>query len=258
MLALRAMLLYVMVILLLRFLGHSLQFQSRPYDSAVQALIGAAAGAFIVTPEVKTWEAFLALGALVFLHTAISYLALWNPTKRYLVGEPVALIENGRFLKANLIKHQISVDEVLASLREKGYFNPADVEFAFMEASGKLSVIPRSQSRPLTPRDLGLPTDYEGLAVTLIVDGRVDKTNLAKAKLSPQWLQTELLKRGIEEPKQVLLATLDTQGQLFVVQNQDVPFLKAVLFGLHTQTSPGLPPLLGPAEPDPSRQPQKD
>lgn len=257
MLALRALFIYVLVILLLRFLGRSLQFQSRPYDAAVQVLIGSAAASLIVAPEIPLWRSITALGALTVVHTLISYLTLWNPVKRYLVGEPVTLIENGRLLKANLIKHQISVDEVLASLREKGYFNPADVEFAFMEASGKLSVIPRSQSRPLTPRDLGLSTEYEGLAVTLIVDGQVDKTNLAKAKLTPQWLQSELLKRGIEEPSQVLLATLDTQGQLFVVQNQDVPFLKAVLFGLHAQTSPGLPPMLGPAEPDPAQQPQK-
>lgn len=255
MLFLRALVVYPVLILLFRLLGRGLQFQSRPYDIAVQVLLGSAAANLIITTDVEVWRAFTALGALALMHTALSLLSLWNPLKRFLVGQPVTLIENGRILKSNLIKHQITVEELLADLRVKGYPNPADVEFAMLEASGKLSVVPRSQARPVTPRDLEMPTRYEGYATLLIADGKVDRQNLQKVGLTEQWLLTELLKRGAEGEEDVLFASLDTDGKLFLVRNQDVPFLQAIFRGIQVQTKPGLPPLVGPDLPDP-QQPQ--
>ena len=38
-------------------------------------------------------------------------------------------------------KARYNLDELLAHLREKGIFDPANVEFAVLETSGKLSVI---------------------------------------------------------------------------------------------------------------------
>lgn len=255
MLFLRALVVYPLLIGLFRLLGRGLQFQSRPYDVAVQVLIGSAAANLIVTTEVELWRALTALGALALMHLGISFLTLWNPLKRYIVGEPVPLIENGRILKANLIKHQVSVEELLAALREKGCHNPADVEFAFLEASGKLSVIQRSQARPVTPRDLNLSTKYEGYTTLLVADGRLDRQNLQKLGLSEEWLLNELVSRGAEGVQDVLFASLDTQGRLFLVRNQDVPFLQAIFKGVQSQTSPGLPPLVGPDLPEPRPAP---
>lgn len=255
MLFLRALVVYPLLVMLFRFLGRGLQFHARPYDLAVQVLIGSAAANLVVMSEIELWRAFTALGALAAMHTVVSFLSLYNPLKRVLVGEPVVLIENGRFLKANLIRHQISVEEVTASLREKGYHNPADVEFALLEASGNLSVIPRSQARPLTPRDLQLPTEYEGMSTRLITDGQIDRQNLAKLGLDEAWLMGQVLQRGAEGFEGVFYASLDTKGELFLVRNEELPWLRALFAGDGAQTGPGLPPLVGPTQPDP-RSPQ--
>ncbi|MFZ5825589.1 MAG: YetF domain-containing protein [Bacillota bacterium] len=251
MLALRALVVYPLLILLFRFLGRGLQFQSRPYDIAVQVLIGSAAANLIVVQDVPLWRAFPALGTLALLHTLLSFGSLWNPLKKFLVGEPAPVIENGRILKANLIKYQLSVEELLSALRQQGYHNLADVEFALLESSGKLSVVPRSQARPVTPRDLKLSTNYEGYSTMLIADGKVDQQNLQKIGLTPEWLLGELVKRGAEGAEDVLFASIDTQGQLFVVRNYDVPFLQSIFMGVQTQTKPGLPPMVGPDMPNP-------
>jgi len=89
------------------------------------------------------------------------------------------------------------------------------VEFAILETSGQLSVIPKSQKRPLVPADMNLSTAYEGLPVTLIIDGQVFHKNLAKINLNEDWLKLELQKFGINSFKEVLFASLDTEGQLF-------------------------------------------
>lgn len=242
---LRALIVYPFVIFLLRFLGRTLQFQARPYDIAVQVLIGSAAANLIVNQDVAVWRAFTGLGMLAIMHTALSFIGLYNPLKKYLVGEPLFVVENGQILKANLLRHQVGVEELVAALREKGYHRLDDVEHAMLEVSGKLSVVPKSQARPVTPRDLHLPTNYEGYTTVLVADGRVDTQNLEKNGLSENWLLTELLARGVEGPEDVLFASLDTQGQLLVVRNQDVPFLQAIFKGVQSQTSQGFPPHVG-------------
>lgn len=245
MLWLRALVVYPVVVLLLRFMGRSLQFQSRPYDIAVQVLIGSAAANLVIDQDIAIWRAFTALGSLAVLHSVISFLSLYNPLKKYLVGEPAVVVENGQIIKSNLITFQIGVEELLSGLRDKGYHNLADVEFAQIEPSGKLSVIPRSQARPVTPRDIRLPTGYEGYTTLLIADGRVDKPNLQKVGLDEHWLRSQLAARGLDGPKDALFASLDTKGELFVVKNQEVPFLQAVLHGMRAQEAPGLPPRVG-------------
>lgn len=241
----RAIVVYLVTVLILRFLGRALQFQAKPYDVAVQVLLGSAAANLIVDQNIEIWRAFTALGTLAVLHTIISLLSLWNPLKQLLVGKPEVLLENGTIIKSNLIKHQISVDELLAALRQKGYSNLADIEFAQLEPSGKVSVIPKSQSRPVTPKDLNLSTRYEGYSCTLIADKKVDLHNLRKVGLDMPWLLNALQAQGVTDPSDVLLATLDTQGQLVVVRDQDVSFVRALVQGSRAQTSPGLPPKIG-------------
>jgi len=240
----RALVVYPLTIILFRFIGRGLQFHSRPYDIAVQVLLGSAAAALIFDQEIPIWKAFTSLGILALMHTVLSFVSLWNPAKRFLVGQPHVLVENGQVLKANLIMNQISIEELSAALREKGYPDLCDVEFALLEASGKLSVLPKSQARPVTPRDLHLRTDYEGLSTMIISDGRVDAENLKKVNLSEDWLRAQLALRGVANPQEVLFATLDTQGDLFVVRNQDVPVLQALFRGVQTQVPPGLPPMV--------------
>jgi uncharacterized membrane protein YcaP (DUF421 family) len=74
---------------------------------------------------------------------------------------------------------------------------------------------------------MGLPTVYEGLPVTLVIDGRVLEKNLAKVSLSVDWLRAELRKFGITDWNDVFFASLDTEGKLFY-QAKTRPVKKAI------------------------------
>jgi uncharacterized membrane protein YcaP (DUF421 family) len=238
MLWLRAIIVYALVVLLLRFLWRALRFQPRPYDHAVQVLIGAAAGNVVSQSEIEFLPAIGALGVLVLLHTTVSLLSLWNPVKKFLIGTPDMLIENGQILQANLIKNRITVEELTAALREKGYQNVADVALAQLEASGRLSLIPRSQARPVTPRDLQIETPHEDYTSMLISDGEVNSDALKRLGIDEARLMSEIRLRGAASPAEVLFASLDTQGDFFMVRQQDVPFLQAVFKGVQVQNGP--------------------
>jgi uncharacterized membrane protein YcaP (DUF421 family) len=56
---------------------------------------------------------------------------------------------------------------------------------------------------------------FPGLPLVLIMDGKVMVSELKKAKLSEAWLRSELEIYGIKSPSEVLIASLNTQGELF-------------------------------------------
>ena len=83
-----------------------------------------------------------------------------------------------------------------------------------------MSVILKSQKRPLTPEDINLPTRYEGLPITLIIDGFIFHDNLKSINLSVEWLQAELRKFGIDDLNNVFFSYIDTQGNLFYQEKE--------------------------------------
>ncbi|MCK8816897.1 DUF421 domain-containing protein [Natroniella sulfidigena] len=227
---LRAFLFYIGSVLILRLLGKGLTFQQKPYDLVVMMIMGSASGALIVNREVPILNGLIALVILALLHTLISVSTLSNPLKGIVGGQPDILVRNGRIVKENLIKNQVNLNQLLAGLRSKGYRRLHDIEFAILEPSGQLSVIPKAQSRPVTPTDLELKTNYEGIPVPLIIDGEINRGKLEAVGLDMEWLETEISKRELEIDE-VLLALLDTDGSFYISEQPPIDYLKAFFLG---------------------------
>ena len=235
----RAIIVYGWSVLLFRLMGKGLTFQQKPYDFAVIILIGSAAGALIVNRDVPIINAMVAMVVLSLLHTIVSVSTLNNLLKFIIGGQPDLLIRNGRIVKANLIKNQINVSQLLAGLRNKGYRRIHDVEYAVLEANGQLSIIPKSQYRPVTPTDLGVETRYEGISTPLVIEGQVIKENLHFVGLDDTWLQRELNRRQLQGADHVLLALLDTDGSLYIAEQPPISAVKAFFVGEGKDTSQG-------------------
>lgn len=227
----RAIIFYLYAVLLLRLLGKGLTFQQKPFDFMVLMLIGSASAALIVNRDVPILDGLAAMTILAVLHTVISIGALSNPFKAVLGGSPDILIRNGRIVKENLIKNQVNVEQLIAGLRTKGYRRIHDVELAILEAGGQLSVIPKSQLRPVNAADLQLSTSYEGISTPVVIDSKLIKENLYSLGLDEDWLATELSKRRINGVKKVLLASIDTDGSLYVAEQPPINYLKAFFLG---------------------------
>jgi uncharacterized membrane protein YcaP (DUF421 family) len=63
-------------------------------------------------------------------------------------GKPELIIKNGEIIKANLRRKNISEEELFSRLRYKGIKNIGEVEYAFIETSGQMSVIEYKDPRP--------------------------------------------------------------------------------------------------------------
>jgi uncharacterized membrane protein YcaP (DUF421 family) len=190
--------------------------QLEPYELVVAIMIAELAAIPMEDKAIPLINGLAPIFTLFFIQVCISVInmkCLWF--RSIMDGNPSIVIRDGKIDIQELTKSRYNINELLEQLRVKGFANIADVEFAILETSGNLSVIPKSQKRPVTPEDLQIDTEYEGLPVPLIIDGRIQYDNLAEVNLTADWLKNELGKFNITEIKDVFLASLDTQGKLF-------------------------------------------
>lgn len=147
---------------------------------------------------------------------AIEWLSLKSKTLRNIIqGKSTVFIENGKILEDNLKKERFSIDDLQESLRGKNVFRAADVEFAVLEPSGTLSVLPKKENQPLTAKSLGLKLPSEKQAETVIMDGEVLYEPLTNLSLNINWLETELDKLNVSL-ENVFLGEVNSDGQLTV------------------------------------------
>lgn len=219
---LRAVGAFAGVVLVTRLVGKSQVGQLTISDYVNGIVIGSIAAG--LATDVKTSPWYYLLGLVVF--TALTISTQWvglkyRPARKFFGDEPTIVIHNGKILERNMRRMRYNVDDLMMQLREKGYFNIADVEFAVAEPNGSLSVLPKSDKKPVTPSDLGVPTKYEGIPSELIVDGVIIKQNLRQNNLTEEWLLKELERQGIYSVKDVIYAALDTEGRLYVDKKAD-------------------------------------
>lgn len=192
------------------------------FDFTLAVCIGALVGHVANDFRDSVW----AVASPVIIFTVLAFIISWiamvyRPVRGFLEGQPTVLIQNGRLLDGNMRRLRYNLDELNSQLRRNGYFDINHVEYAILEPGGHLSVLPKSQHRPLTPADLKVATEYEGMAIELIMDGQVIQRNLDENRLTVSWLMTELEGRGYERLSDVYFAVLNSKGELFVDPYRD-------------------------------------
>ncbi|RJQ24493.1 MAG: DUF421 domain-containing protein [Peptococcaceae bacterium] len=213
---------FVGVVFITRMVGKSQVGQLTISDWVNGVVIGSIAAAMAV--DLKTNVSYYVFSLFVFMVLTIT--AQWaglkfRPAHKMLNDEPTVVVHNGKILERNMERMRYTVDDLTSQLRQKNAFNIADVEFAVAEPNGELSVLFKSQEAPLTPADLNVPTKYRGVPSELVIDGTIIKQNLKQNDLTEDWLLGELKRQGIQSLKEVLYASLDTDGNLYVDKRQD-------------------------------------
>jgi len=212
----RTLILYAAVVIVMRIMGKREIGQLQPFELVIALMIADLAAIPMQDTGIPLLSGIIPIVTLMTLQVALSYCSMKSGKARELFsGRPSVLVENGKLVEKEISYLRYNINDLLEQLRSKNFYNLADVEFAILETNGQLSVIPKSQKRALQPEDLDIKTDYEGMPMTLIIDGNILRENLKKANLNEQWLKSELHKFGVEDVRRVLFASLDTAGKLF-------------------------------------------
>ncbi len=125
---------------------------------------------------------------LVVVQVTLAMISLKSKKFRdFVEGKPTILINRGKIDENEMKKQRYNFDDLLLQLRENNIRNIADVEFAILEPSGKLSVFAKQN-------------DQKGdLMIPLIVDGAIQDENLERIQRDNHWLTQELRKKGYKD-----------------------------------------------------------
>ncbi len=221
----RTLLAFAGLLVMMRFSGKQQISHLSMFEYIVGITIGSTASFLSVDIKEPFLPTLLGLGLWVAFGILLNNVALrsrrWGKLLR---GEPTIVIQNGRILEKAMHKvPNFTIDDLMMMLRNKDVFDLSEVEFAILELDGSLSVIKKSQYRPVQPKDLGLSTNYEGLPIELVYNGQVIEKNLKGANLDRRWLEATLKARGIPGLGEVMVAQLESDGSLYVDVRDDQP-----------------------------------
>ncbi|GAA5344794.1 DUF421 domain-containing protein [Planifilum fimeticola] len=220
----RTLFIYFFVLIVMRLMGKREIGKLSVFDLVVSIMIADLAVISIENGDRPLVHGILPIATLLVTQIGLSYLSLKNRTIRHIVdGKPAMLIKNGRIQDKVMAKNRYNLDDLMAQLREKGIDNVADVEFAILETSGKLSVFPKEGKKPVSKEDL-FPlqsTKPSQLPVFLIVEGRVLEEGLRRIGRDRLWLEQEVRRRGHRGVEEIFLATMDDRGRLHLDGRDD-------------------------------------
>ena len=183
--------------------------RQRSSDTNTGITIGSIA-AEMATELEEPWKPLLAMVIYGGITLSLSLISSRFPrSRKYLNGTPTILLDHGKLYYENLKKARLDLSEFLVLCRQQGYFDLTSIQTAIFEYNGKLTILPVTTQRPVTPQDMALTPDQELMFTELIMDGRILEDNLKRMGLDRTWLEKQLKQRHISTAKEVFLAVCD-------------------------------------------------
>ncbi|NLC07386.1 MAG: DUF421 domain-containing protein [Syntrophomonadaceae bacterium] len=218
----RGVIAFITLLIFTRVLGKQQLSQLTYFDYILGITIGSIAATMTTDLTARAWPQLVGLITWTGAVFVLQWITLkWRYASKYIDGEPTVVIMNGQIMEDVLKKMRFRVADLLEQLRTKGVFDLSEVEFAVLETNGQLSVLKKSQYQPVTANDLNLPTNYKGISSELIYDGVVVEQNLQQVNLDRPWLEAQLRKLGFNDPSEIFIASLNTNGDLYIDAYKD-------------------------------------
>jgi uncharacterized membrane protein YcaP (DUF421 family) len=217
--SLRTILIYFFVYVAIRVMGKREIGKLSIFDLVISILIAELAVVVIENIDKSVWHGLLPMILLVAFQVVFAYLSMKNQTlRKWFEGGPSYLIRNGQLNRDEMHKQRYTLDDLLMQLRENKVNNIADVEFALLEPTGKLTVTTKEQFHKSPSQSLNSPVTirYEGLPIPLIMDGEIQEENVLRIGKTMFWLKKELKKYEIADFKDVFLCTIDHLGYIYI------------------------------------------
>ena len=216
---------FTVLFLIAKCIGHKQIAQLDFFDYITGITIGSIA-AEMATELEEPWKPLIAMliyGGVTVLLSVISH--KFPRSRKYLNGTPTILMDHGKLYRGNLKKAKLDLSEFMVLCRQQGYFDLTAIQTAIYEYTGNLTILPVSDSRPATPKDMNLSPQQELLFTELIMDGRILEGNLKRMGLDRTWLFRQLEQRHIHSAKEVFLAVCDRNLKFVVYdrKNESAP-----------------------------------
>lgn len=207
----------LVLFVLTKLMGNKQISQMTSFDYIIGITIGSIAAEMSTSLEDDFKEPLTAMIVYGLIAALLSLLTNKSIImRRFIDGKSMILFENGKLFKKNFKKAKLNINEFVSECRLLGYYNIADIQAAYLEPNGKISVMPKSIARPPTNREMNIVPEEEKAPVTVIIDGKILFKNLKLTGNNEVWVKNQLKAQNINSVKDVFYAFCDCNNNLSV------------------------------------------
>lgn len=201
----------------MRIMGKRQIGELQPFEFAIAVMISDLAAIPLADDSKEIHHALIPISVLTVCQLAISFLSIRGVRIREVVcGRPTLLIRDGKILEKNMRKEMYTINDLMEQIRFNGVQGLKDVEFGILETNGQLSVLLKSNKRPVTPEDLNMIPPTDSFEHDIIIDGKLIGRTLKNINIKREWLDNALKEFGITDYTQVFYASIGNDMQLFI------------------------------------------
>lgn len=184
---LRTLFFYFFVTFAYRIMGKREVGQLGIVDLIVSILIAELVAISIENVDKSIMLTIAPISLLVVIEVALAYLSTKSRWFRQVfTSKPSVIINHGVINYKEMIKQRYSLDDLLVSLRQASIKSIEDVEYAFLESNGKLSIFKYN----LFKTDSAYPAP-------IIVDGVIQEKTLKNIRKNKIWIKLYLRNQNI-------------------------------------------------------------
>lgn len=209
----RSLIIYMLVLLLLRFMGKRQIGDMQPFELVITLIIADLATIPMSELTLPIIQGVIPLLTLVCIHYFICLLSRKSIFFRKLFnGNPIVLINPSGIDYEALKKANMNFNDLIECLRDEGYFQLDQILYAILQNNGTVSVLNRGQYNPATPNDLGVTVSPSTLPLIIVNEGKVLTENLKLSSINEKFI---LKYTSANSLKDILLLTIDQEGKMY-------------------------------------------
>lgn len=214
----RAILSLITLFIVTKMIGKKQVSELSLFDYVIGISIGNFAAEMTLNLDVKISHGVLAVIIFGVIAYIISILTMKSIVlRRFFIGVPTVIIEDGILLEEGLKKVKFEINEFLEQCRQQGYFDISEIAYAIIEANGDLSILPKHAYKPVINKDMDVKQEKSTLLANIIIDGKIMENNLKNIGKTTKWLNQKLKEKG-KHVENILLATLDNNEKLIIYE----------------------------------------
>lgn len=184
---------FIFITLLINLTGKGNLAPTSAIDQLQNYVLGGIIGGVIYNPAITMAQFIVILLLWSLLIMVTRYLKThlhWFG--KFVEGDPITIVRNGKLLVENCLRANLSAKEVDFKLRTAGVYDMTKVKRAIVEQNGSVTV---------------LKFGAGSIRYPVIIDGQIDPDVLDVMGKDESWLMAELKQQGIENVKDVYMAT---------------------------------------------------
>ncbi len=217
----KGLIIYTVLAIAVRFMGKRQIGELQPGELVITMVLSEMATMPLQDDDFPVLSGISLIFLFVTLELFSSFLAMkFRPYRTMMQGHSVLIIKDGQLLINNLAMIRYSTDDLMEALRLKDVFDIADVQYAYIETNGSISVKLKKKAEPVTPYDLNVTYRENTLPCLVISDGKIINRDFELCSMTQDKLR-KILKENNLTVSEVFLMTADKKGNIYTVRKAD-------------------------------------